>query len=335
VTLAVAAGAAIGIAAAGAMGSSVPGGAIASPSASWTPVPSPTEAASLPTPPPTPTPTVAPTPTPAPTPVLVPAPLTGLPVSPDVAAQHVVAVMVDDIAGARPQAGFSWADIVLQAPAEGGIPRYEMFFQSTYPESVGPIRSTRGYFVNWAAEWRALLAHVGGSPQALSMLRSGGSGQLVYNAEGLRLDGSLMWRVKDRVAPHNVFTDAAHVRRMLTVTGASKDTTPPQAVWRFGPDAPPAERPNGGTIVIDYPYNKITYAYDPTTNTYRRSVGGASPQVDASTGQPVAPKNVVILRMRFGALNDSEPWKHRLEAYSIEDGIVPCAPGAHGLLCGD
>ena len=44
-----------------------------------------------------------------------------------------------------------------------------------------------------------------------------------------------------------------------------------------------------------------------------RSVTGEKQQIDAATGGRVGPKNVVIMLMRFGPLNDGSR-KHRLEA---------------------
>src|SRR5258707_8461247 len=121
----------------------------------------------------------APTPTPVPTPTTVPAPLTGRLVLPQVAARHPIAVMIDDLGAARPQSGFSAASVVWQAPAEGGIPRYMMIFQESIPAEVGPVRSSRYYYIAWAAERRAVSAHAGGSPQALQTLRQKGTAQPV------------------------------------------------------------------------------------------------------------------------------------------------------------
>ena len=87
------------------------------PSASPPPIaagPSPTAA---PTPTVTPAVTPRPRPTPVPTPELVPAPLTGRPVDAEVAAQHPIAVMIDDHPDARPQAGLNSAAVVCHAPA--------------------------------------------------------------------------------------------------------------------------------------------------------------------------------------------------------------------------
>jgi Protein of unknown function (DUF3048) N-terminal domain/Protein of unknown function (DUF3048) C-terminal domain len=270
----------------------------------------PTPAASQPT---------APPPTPAPTPPMVPSPLTGLPISPEAALQHPIAVMIDDDSHARPQSGFNSASIVWHAPAEGGVPRYMMIFQSGIPAGVGPVRSARQYFVEWASEWRAMYVHHGGSPQAIATLRAKGSGQWVYNADGFHWVGQYLWRTKDRAAPHNVYTDGVQLRKLATRLNANDGVITP--IWAFGPDASPALRPSGGTISVTYPYETITYRYDAASNRYVRYINKSkTPQIDRDDGQIVAPANVVILRMAFGPLNDGHPKKHRLEAKDVGTG---------------
>ena len=264
-------------------------------------------------------PTPLPTPTPEPTPIMVPAPLTGLPVSVAASMQHVVAVMVDDHRDARPQSGFNAASQVWQAPAEGGIPRYMMIFQESVPALVGPIRSARQYFLEWASEWKALYVHVGGAPNALATLSSKGRGELVYNADGFRFEGTQMWRVKTRNAPHNEYTDGTHLRTIEGIVGAADVPITPS--WTFGPGASSWTRPTGTTIVVSYPYETVTYRYDAVTNTYPRFIDKSkTQQIDAGDGQPIAPSNVVILRMQFGALNDGHPLKYRLEAADVGSG---------------
>ena len=273
-------------------------------------------------------PSTAPTeppPSPEPTPALVPAPMTGVLVSPEAAARHPIAVMVDDQFDARPQSGFNAASVVWHAPAEGGIPRYMLIFQEQIPTDIGPVRSARQYYIEWAAEWNATYVHHGGSPQALQTLSARGSGQWVWNADGFRWSGfegcarCYLWRTTDRFAPHNVYTDGKHLRRLTKRLGAKDE--PMDAAWTFGPDKAAELRPDGGVIKVSYPYELITYRYDPATNTYPRYIDGSrQPQVDRADGEIVAPRNVVILRMVFGALNDGHPEKHRLEAHNIGRG---------------
>lgn len=258
-------------------------------------------------------PTPAPTPTPSPTPVLVPDPLDGIPVAPSIAKRHVVAVMIDDQQDARPQSGLSAASQVWQAPAEGGIPRYVALFSEGNPPAVGPIRSSRLYFIAWAAEWNAVYMHVGGSPQALALLRTAqGAGKAVWNADEIRLGDTYMWRVKTRFAPHNVYSSATAMRGLVKAVHAPVSVNY-AAHWQFAPDAPIDQRPASGSIVVPYLANRITYAYDPATNTYPRSVSVEGKQFDVGpkTKVRIAPKNVVVIFMRFAPLNDA---KHRLEA---------------------
>jgi len=292
----------------------------AQPSASPPPI------AAGPTPAPTATPKVTPAitprprPTPLPTPKLVPAPLTGRPVEAAVAAQHPIAVMIDDHPDARPQAGFNSAAVVWHAPAEGGTPRYMLIFQDMLPESVGPVRSARQYYVEWAAEWRAMYVHSGGSPQALRTLRAEGQGEWVYDADEFRWGGVYLWRIRQRFAPHNVYSDGENLRALAAQLGA--DDTPLTGVWSFRPDVPLARRPLGGTLATAYLYNTIGYAYDRRSNTYVRSVTGQSPQKDSADDKRVAPKNVIVMLVRFGPLNDGHPDKGRQEADIVGEGTA-------------
>jgi hypothetical protein len=233
------------------------------------------------------------------------------------AAQHPIAVMVDDAPAARPQSGFNAASVVWHAPAEGGVPRYMMIFQEQMPADVGPVRSARYYFITWAAEWKAVYGHVGGSPQAQATLRANGNGQLVYNADQFRWGHTYYRRIRERYAPHNVYSDAKSLQIMATKVGAENGILEP--AWTFGPDAPLEARPSGGIIRVEYAYNKIEYRYDRATNTYLRGVSGQKDQIDAADGKRVAPKNVVVMMVSFGPLNDGSN-KHRLEAKVVGSG---------------
>ena len=284
------------------------------PSPTPTPTPSPTPSPT-PEPTPTPPPTPTPVPTPEPTPTPVPAPLTGELVPPKVAARHPIAVMIDDLRPARPQSGLHSADVVWHAPAEGGIPRYMAIFQSKLPDEIGPVRSARVYYIAWAAEWKAVYAHSGGSPQALAQLRAKGQGQWVYNADEFRYGGRYFTRSRARPAPHNVYTDGKTLRKLAKALKAKDQAYAP--VWTFAPDAPLEARPYGGSIKVSYPANTITYRYARSTNTWRRSVSGEGKQIDAADDARIEPKNVVVMWVSFAATGDA---KHRLEADLIGSG---------------
>jgi hypothetical protein len=318
----------LGILAASRIGTLLPGGAVA---ATNSPAPAPASPpATVSVTPGTTVPPTSPPATHVPTQELVPAPLTGLLVTPAAAERHPIAVMIDDQVDARPQSGFNSASIVWHAPAEGGIPRYMLLFQDSVPLGVGPVRSSREYYVEWAAEWQAMYVHAGGSPQALGTLAAKGHGEWVYNADEFRWGGRYLWRTRDRFPPHNVYTDGQHLRALAKRLHALDG--PIEPVWTFAPDAPRDQRPRGGTIRVDYPTETITYRYDANTNTYIRYLNGSKKaQRDRVGGAVVAPKNVVILRMSFGPLNDGHPQKHRLEAQNVGKGVAWIATNGHTI----
>lgn len=227
--------------------------------------------------------------------------------------------MVDDLGAARPQSGLASASVVWQAPAEGGIPRYMAVFQDNMPEEVGPVRSARYYYIAWAAEWRAIYIHSGGSPQALATLRAKGRGQLVYNGDEYRYSGTF-YRLKTRRSPHNLYSTGPKLHALGKHLGAKDQAY--KTVWQFAPDAPLESRPYGGTITVTYPHNLIKYSYDRTTNTYLRSVTREKQQTDAADGVRIAPKNVVVMRMSFGPLNDGYAGPPRLEAKVVGSGVA-------------
>ena len=184
---------------------------------------------------------------------------------------------------------------------------------------VGPVRSSRYYYIAWAAEWHAVYAHVGGSPQAMATLASQGQGQLVYNADEFRWAGSFR-RIQTRFPPHNLYTTGKQLDALARQLGAKAGDYKP--VWQFAPDAPIEARPVGAKISFAYSTSTIRYTYDRATNTYPRTVSAEGKQKDAATNKRVAPKNVVVMLMKFGPLNDGNPKKHRLEAKVVGSGVA-------------
>jgi len=277
--------------------------------------PSPSEVAlasatASPSPSPTPTPTPTPTPVPTPTPqqyweattsgVLLPASEAAL------ATRHPIAVMIDDQIKARPQAGLSQADVVYQAPAEGGVPRYMAIFQTKDPGLIGPIRSARLYFVAWAEEWRALYVHVGGATNAMQYIYAN-NGNYVFNADEIHwgIRTGYFDRVGFRRSPHNVFTSGVRLQALCTrvakIVGTTKATAPmTQAFWTFTDPVPMYDRPYGGSILVPYYANRVSYRYDRVTNTYVRSVTGEAVQTDYGSKNPVTPTTVVVLFQQVG-----------------------------------
>src|SRR6478672_8231162 len=81
------------------------------------------------------------------------------------------AIMIENSPDARPQSGIKDAEVVYEAVAEGGITRFLALYQQNAPETIGPVRSIRMYYVDWLTPFNASVAHVGGSKAALDLVR--------------------------------------------------------------------------------------------------------------------------------------------------------------------
>src|SRR5581483_7848643 len=139
-------------------------------------------------------------------PTTVASPLTGVQVAPALAARPVTGIMIENSDFARPQSGLQDAGVVYEAIAEAGITRFLALYQDSSPQYIGPVRSLRPYYIDFAAPFQASIVHVGGSPDALSEVKSGGFRNLdeFYN-------GDYFTRISARDAPHNVYTSFAEL----------------------------------------------------------------------------------------------------------------------------
>lgn len=247
-------------------------------------------------------------------------PLTGVEVVDEAATKRqVTAVMIENSPDARPQSGLKDAGIVYEAIAEGGITRFIALYQEARPSLVGPVRSVRPYYVEWAAAYDAGVAHIGGSKNALDMIRSGNYGvdlDQFFNA-------GAYWRASDRFAPHNVYTDFDHLDTLSAAKGKTSS-----AFTGFTRKADKkVEAPNASSVSIAVSsglYN-VSYAYDAATNSYVRSLGGA-PHLDRESGQ-IQPKVAIALRVENTTVfEDGYRQSYKVvgsgQAYIFQDGTV-------------
>lgn len=223
-----------------------------------------------------------------PKPTTEPSKLTGLQVAPEVNAQAVLAVMIENSPDARPQSGLKDAGIVFEAIAEGGITRFLTLWQDTSTERLGPIRSLRPYYIDWFVPYQAAIAHAGGSGEALTQVRNEGLRDIDHGA-----NGGAFSRVRERYAPHNLYSSVPRLREAMTSRGYT--TSEFTGLARKEKEEPLAT-PTARTIDINIsgPLYAVHYDYDAASNSYLRSVGGA-PHRDETGGLQLSPKVVVTL----------------------------------------
>ena len=213
-----------------------------------------------------------------------------------------IAVMIDNHNGAWPQAGLQQAYMVYEIIVEGGETRLMALFKGADLEKIGPVRSARHYFIDYAMENDAIYVHFGQSPQAQSDIKK----YSINDINGISEDGTTFWRVKDKYAPHNAVTST----EKLLESAKSKNyrtTSTEESVLNYVTDEVNLEDGQvAETITIPHSdLQTVTYEYDTENQVYVRYARGEE-QVDWDTEEPVTTKNIIITFCDNYTLTDSE-----------------------------
>ena len=226
--------------------------------------------------------------------VLYPAVLDGVMTDQTSANRHPLAILVENHPDSRPQAGLDKASIVYEAIAEGGITRFLAIFGTYEAEKVGPVRSARTYFVDWAHGYDAYLAHVGGNMDALEKIPR----DKILDLDQFRYS-SPYWREKNAnvATEHTMFTSTTKLREQATKNKYS--TANNFNVMKFKEEPVDAEKANAPekqkiSVVFSSAQYNVDFGYDKTTNSYKRSLAGSS-HIDRVSKNQLNPKNIIVM----------------------------------------
>ena len=212
--------------------------------------------------------------------------------------------MIDNHSGAWPQANLNEAYLVYEIVVEGGETRLMALFKGKDLNKIGPVRSSRHYFLDYALENDAIYVHYGWSPQAQNDISKLG----VNNINGISESSSNFWRVKDKKAPHNVLTSTENILKIADRKKYSK-TSEKESVLNYVADE--FELTNEDAITaneVTIPHSNlqtVKYEYNMETKTYTRYARGKI-QKDYVTGEPITTKNIIITFCNNYTLTDSE-----------------------------
>ena len=229
------------------------------------------------------------------------------------------AVMIDNHLDALPQAGLNKAYIVYEMIVEGGETRLMALFKNRDLEKIGPIRSSRHYFLDYALENDAIYVHFGWSPQAQSDISKLG----VNNINGITAgeNANAFWRVSDKYAPHNAVTSSLNIIKMAQDRNYST-TSDKKSVLNYVADE--VELTDGKvakSVTIPYSYyNDVKYVYDAETKRYTRYSRDRL-QKDWDTQENITTKNIIVTFVQNTTLNDGEnKGRQTLDNVGTKDG---------------
>jgi Protein of unknown function (DUF3048) N-terminal domain/Protein of unknown function (DUF3048) C-terminal domain len=216
-------------------------------------------------------------------------PLTGVPAPNAAAASNPsLAVKIDNVSGAFPQAGLNQADIVFDILVEGGLTRLMAVYQSHRSDVIGPIRSARpvdayllrlfngGYF-----------AFSGASRPEMRPVRNRSHAVLLYNDA----TSAPFYRRSDHVAPDDLFSSSA------ALSGAFRRLKPnaagPPQVFDYARAVPQGKATSSVTV----PFPAATAAWQWNGHEYLRTQDG-QPDVLIG-GDRVSAANVVVMSVHI------------------------------------
>lgn len=269
-----------------------------------------------------------PDPEPEPEPVLpYTNPLTGEGCEADIGKNRPIAVMINNLETALPQAGVSQADVIYEMVAEGGITRMMALFQSVEGVGeIGTVRSARDYYVSLALGHDAIFLHAGGSPQAYSAIKNWGVAAL--DCVNGPYEGTLFWRDKTRKAnaglEHSVMTSGQTILELFpTYTKLRQEHKEGYIVgWSFT-EAPPAATAAQATV-LTVPFSNYKtglFTYDPESKLYMIEEYG-KPYVDANTDQQVGVNNVLVLYTDVSAIKGDNKGRQTVRTTGTGSGLL-------------
>lgn len=225
-------------------------------------------------------------------------------------------VMIENHEEARPQSGLSKADIVYEAIAEGGITRFMAVFycDAAFGDNIlGPVRSARTYFLDWASEYSKypIYVHVGGAntpgrANALGQIGNyGWSGENDLNQFGLSVKECR--RDYDRLGrsvatEHTMYCFTKSLWKLadkrgwgaIDEDGDSWDET--FTPWEFTDKAPDTGK--AATSITfnfwdDFSQYTVGWQYSSDTKVYKRISGGVS-HIDNNTDNQLEATTVIV-----------------------------------------
>ena len=179
------------------------------------------------------------------------------------------AVMIDNHKSAMPQANLSEAELVYEIIVEYGETRLMAIYKGDNLDKIGPIRSARHYFVDYALENDAIYVHFGESPQAEEAIDK----YFVPDINGINESEKYFRRTNSRYAPHNVVTDTKSLLDISNKKGY-RTTSDEDSVLNYVLDEVNLDNGQSAVnITIPYSiYNTVKYKYDSENKNYKVSI---------------------------------------------------------------
>lgn len=229
--------------------------------------------------------------------------------------ERAFAVMIDnDGDSSRPHAGLEDAYIVYEMYVEGSATRLMAIYKGADTEKIGPVRSSRHYFLDYVLDNDALYSHAGFSPLAMTQIGT----MNVDNMNGLVYEPTYYWRErKFRGDYHSLFTSTEKLNSLADTLGYRK--TSPVLPFNFSTNPPIYDGVSATEISIPYAgFYKVSYTYNPSEGVYERYIN--SQLHPTQSGKKLTAGQIVFQFAKNYSLGDGSD-RQQLDTVGTGEGI--------------
>ncbi len=225
-----------------------------------------------------------------------------------------VAVMVDnDDENARPQAGLEDAYLIYEMAVEGGATRFMALYKHADTAKIGPVRSSRHYFLDYVLENGAIYTHYGWSPRAEQDIPALG----ISNINGVESGSSIFWRERKFAGDwHSAYTSMKNISDWAERAGYRVQTDNQNGIKYAQSYAKPQADVTAERVTLNYSARyKTGYTYNAESKLYEKFIGSRPHKLQS--GEVLAVKNVLVLYVTDVSLGDGSA---RRELYNTGSG---------------
>ena len=208
-----------------------------------------------------------------------------------------ICVMIDNLVGNNNHVGLQKSYLNYEIIVEGGLTRIMAIYKDRDVSLMGPVRSSRHYFLDYALENDCIYSHHGGSPQAYSDISS----LNISDIDGMTSPNAFA-RDSSIAAPHNVFTSVKRIKDEAEKKKYSLESNSWQLL-KYSPDEIDLSKDQStdlltaNNISMSYSNSEVRgYTYDPNNKYYLRTMKG-QPHIDRITQEQLNYKNIIIIRV--------------------------------------
>ncbi|MDD6308802.1 MAG: DUF3048 domain-containing protein [Clostridia bacterium] len=211
-----------------------------------------------------------------------------------------IAIMVDnDNKDAWPHAGLQDAYLIYEVPVEGGATRLMAVFNEKNTDKIGPIRSSRHYFLDYMLEHDAIYTHFGYSPKAMHDIPALG----VNNINGvIGSDSGAFWRENKYIGDyHSAYTSMEKINNMIRTKGYRTDRQ--SAPLQYNDEDIALNGSAATDITIPYSgFYRSGFCYNEETSAYEKYMNGSTHALQGDASLSV--KNIIIMTVKCYSLGD-------------------------------